>query len=348
MNLFRQVHLLARQLMAQGLDRNALREGLREALPALNLKQKSRLASLINREFMILGHAAHDPNLYRNCATAKQAKQNSPDAHLKLLTYQTPLCTSCAYNRSGNCSLMGGRLVSGPEGIPEIAVQRTADILRTEGRVSPAKLGRVAASKASPADRLVILHQHRLDATDRDPRKDIQAQSNSRLAAAILDPSPSFDIKPKKLTGPSRAVNNEDVTLDVVDDTTDRRGSRLSSRVADMMEPADMRVEVPYDPPRRTSPLAEVEPYTATTTLPKEEHQATPDLDEDNAIQAQKALFKLAKKASLLLSQGVMTTRAATLLYQRMDAMEQHGANHNSRTAAIKNQLDVLSGGLQL
>src|SRR6059058_3422248 len=90
---------VARQLMASGKTGSALADGLRPAVSILSTQEKKKLASRIAREHFILGHAAHDPNLYKNCQAAKVAKDKSENPHFKILTYRTPMCDSCALNR---------------------------------------------------------------------------------------------------------------------------------------------------------------------------------------------------------------------------------------------------------
>lgn len=346
MTYFKEAHRLARSLMVEGLDLQGLKDGLAPFSSVLTSSEKSRLAKLINKEYNILGKAAHDPNFYRNCQEARQAKLESKDPHLKILTYRTPMCSSCEFNRRGNCGLIGGRLFSGPKDVPEIAVQRTADILRSEDVVNSPTLNRIATAKASPAERLATLHAKRQDQDPINPQILVKAQGNSRKFSAILETTEIPNITAKKLIGPRKASNMEGDSLGPFDPETDVVGIDESEKLAHLMEPADMDLEVPSDLPRQTSPMASIQAYDATS-FPKFS-RVSRELKQEHEILAQKALNSLVSKASELLGRGRVSTRIATTLLERMQVMEMHGARHNEYTSPIRDQLDALSGGLQL
>src|SRR3954464_9164570 len=105
MNSLKHAIRVARSLLAEGKTGSTLADGLRPVVSLLDGAERERLASVISHEYYILGHAAHDPNLYKTCQAAKVAKEKSQDPHLKILTYKTPMCGSCGLNQRGSCKL---------------------------------------------------------------------------------------------------------------------------------------------------------------------------------------------------------------------------------------------------
>lgn len=342
---------VARQRMASGLTGGELRESLRDVFSQLDPVAVTKLAKRIAKEEFFLGQAAHDPNLYKNCHEARQAKKVSANQNLMVLTYKTSLCASCGYNRKGNCGLMGGKLINSAEDAPEIAVQRTGDIMAAEGEMPVGYATKVASrNDVSPLIRLQTMHKKRLGGFQKDTSStDIPAQIKARRVAAILDPAENNAVKGKNLRAPSarKASNSEDFEIEAPELTANRTASRQVSIFENMMQSPDITVRSRPAPGRQTSRQAEIDPYGSSMTLAHEDKQASQDVDEDHEEQAQAALHSLSLKSSRLLAQGKMTATLATKLAERIQTMEDFGARHSTRTARVKTQLLALSGGLE-
>jgi hypothetical protein len=337
--------------MAQGLTGTELADGLHPVVSALAPEERRQLAHRISREYMILGHAAHDPNLYKTCRAAKEAKDKSDNPHLKILTYKTPMCGSCGLNRQGSCSLMGGKLIDGPHSIPERAVHSTADMLVASQQMDEGEVREIEMGPESPTARMAYLHERRIRASryvDDPPDQDIRAYNQSRRAASILEPGESFDATPlKEFRGSGRRLNAESTDVGVIDDTDDSASDdvdRFSSMLDDEMD-----IDVPADLPRERSSQIDMDSYTETDVPAREKRssrQASSDTDVQNDVQSM--LFKVARAASHLLSEGAMTTRRASTIYSKMDELLDHGARHTDKTARIHRQLNSLGGGMEM
>jgi hypothetical protein len=334
--------------MASGLTGGELMASLKDVFEQLNPRTAQVLKNRIAKEEYFLGQAAHDPNLYKNCHEARQAKKASSNQPFLILTYKTPVCASCGYNRKGNCALMGGKLIESPQETPEVAVQRTADILSTEGQVNQVYASRVASHQALPLLKLQALHKKRLASSKNTNSTDTQDQVRSRRVAAILNPSDPVEVKSKNLRGPSarKASNIEGFQIEV-EETTGRTASSQKS-LGDVFRGSALTVRAKPTPGRQISPLASIDPCPTTNSLSREAKRDNLDLNEENANQAQSSLYRLILQASRRLASGQMTTTLATQLINRIESFEEIGARHNKRTAAIKSQLSALSGGLEL
>jgi hypothetical protein len=340
---------VARQRMASGLTGRDLKESLQDVFSQLNSVESIRLANRIAKEEYFLGQAAHDPNLYANCNMARKAKQISANKNLMVLTYKTPVCASCTYNRQGNCGLMGGKLIAGPDDTPEIAVQRTGDILSSEGHLSSISAGRLASrTDVSPTVRLQTMHKKRLGGFSKN-EPNVSAQIQARRIASILEPGDGETTRGKNLDAPSsrKAANTEKYQLESPDITSDRTASQRVSFYESIMKSPDLNVISKPEPGISRSRKAEVDPYGSTMSLPRESKRENKDIEEDNALQAQTALQNLTLRSSRLLAKGQMTSTLATKIIDRIQVMEDFGARHSSRSEAVKRQLSALSGGLE-
>lgn len=335
---------VARNLMAQGLTGSDLADGLRPSASVLSSDDKKILASAISREYFILGQAAHDPNLYKTCQAAKVAKQKSTKPEFKILTYKTPMCASCGLNRSGHCGLMGGRLIAGPDDIPERAVHQTADLISSEESLDQDEVKKISMSRSSSTNRLASLHQERIQASSYvDKDSDLKAESHSRVAASILDSAEPENITGRRLRGSSRRLNAEVLGVGSVDESQDSQVIRKAYRIDQMID-HDMIVDIPGDTPVRRSAGVELDSYTEMD-IP-ERVQPLEAVENDPEIQA--SLFKLSHHASKLLSQGQMHLRSASKIYHRMQDLVDLGAVHTQKTSAISRQLNALGGGLEV
>lgn len=354
MNLYKQAVTYARRLLAAGKVGTELAGELRDLVGALSPQQRRRLAARIDRDYLILGHAAHDPNLYSDCQTAKQAKESSRDPHLKLVTYETPVCASCTFNRKGTCGLMGGRLVAGPRSIPEVVVQRTADLLTATGAVSARVGARVAAAR-QPADvRLVRLHAQRLAhsvARERDQVADARGQAQTRRVQAMLDPADQgVKLVPKGLTGPRRVRNGEALGLGVtvVRSRHDRSAAVQATGMEAVFDRGGMEVELPVDVRAGRQAGCELDSYTETDVPDRAATRNQARVSTEGGITAQRGLERALRQASRLLAAGQISTQRAARFQEVCEQFLVTGAQHTRRTAAIQRQLEMLSGGLEL
>ena len=342
MSPFGQALKVARQLLAEGRTESDLADGLHAAVSVLSPQEKRRLAARISREYLILGHAAHDPNMYRTCQAAKEAKESSQNPNLKILTYRTPMCGSCGFNRNASCGLMGGTLIDGPDNVPEKAVHRTADILIANRTLSESEARTVEMGQGNPTSRVAGLHDRKLKATAfADEDFGVKARMASRRAASILEPAESFEIKPKRLTGPARKVNAEALGIGVVDNDDGGTVTDLND-----MFGSDMHVDVPANIKDDRSIAGMVDQNSEIDTPDFDSTSSEEDQEVEAEIQA--SFMKLAGLASRMLSEGAMNTRTASKIYQRMQILQENGAVHTRKTARIERQIDALGGGMQL
>jgi len=342
MSPFGQALKVARQLLAEGRTGSDLADGLHPAVSVLSPQEKRRLAARISREYLILGHAAHDPNMYRTCQAAKEAKESSQDPNLKILTYRTPMCGSCGFNRNASCGLMGGTLIDGPDNVPEKAVHRTADILIANRTLNESEARTVEMGQGNPTSRVAGLHDRKLRATAfADEDFGVKARIASRRAASILEPAESFEIKPKRLTGPARKVNAEALGIGVVDNDDGGTVTDLND-----MFGSDMHVDVPANIKDDRSIAGMVDQNSEIDTPDFDSTSSEEDQEVEAEIQA--SFMKLAGLASRMLSEGAMNTRTASKIYQRMQILQENGAVHTRKTARIERQIDALGGGMQL
>jgi hypothetical protein len=343
MSPFAQAVKVARCLLAEGRTGSDLANGLHPVASVLSSEEKRRLASRISREYLILGHAAHDPNMYKTCQAAKEAKENSKDSNLKILTYKTPMCGSCGFNRNACCGLMGGTLIDGPDAVPEKAVHKTADMLIANRTLRESEARVVEMGQGNPTSRVASLHDRKIKASSFvDEDSGIKARIASRRAAAILEPAEAFEIKPKRLIGPARKVNAEALGIGVVDD--DDGGS-----VTDLndMFGSDMHVDVPANIRDDRSVVGMVDP-DSEIGVPDFDHTSSEEENQEVHGEIQSSFMRLAGLASRMLSNGVMSTKTASDIYQKMQILQENGAIHTRKTARLERQLDSLGGGLQM
>jgi hypothetical protein len=344
MSPFVQAVKVARQLLAEGRTGADLANGLHPVVSVLSPGEKKRLAARISREYLILGHAAHDPNMYRTCQAAKEAKENSRDPNLKILTYRTPMCSSCGFNRNARCGLMGGMLIDGPDDVPEKAVHKTADILIANRTLNESEARTVEMGRGNATSRVAGLHDRKIKATTfADEDFEVKARIASRRAASIMEPAESFEIKPKRLTGPARKVNAESLGIGVVDNDGEDTGVDFNS-----MFGSDMHVDVPANIKDDRSVAGMVDSNTEIDT-PNFDRTSSEE-DEGREVQAeiQASFMRLAGLASRMLSEGAMSTKTASEIYQKMQVLQENGAMHTRKTARIERQIDALGGGMQL
>jgi hypothetical protein len=346
MNSLKHAIRVARNLLAEGKTGSQLADGLRPVASLLNKEEKDHLASRISNEYFILGHAAHDPNLYKTCQAAKVAKDKSEAPHLKILTYKTPMCASCGLNRSGHCKLMGGRLVAGPNDIPERAIHQTADLLVNDSAISEEDARSLAFKKSNPTDRLASLHHQKIQARSSfDVSQNLRGESGSRIASSILEPDTTWEIQPKGSSSFSTKKNAESLGIGPADDPDSSPGYQDSERFASMVG-SDFDVDMPtkFSRTRQAQVSLESSPDFDMPQFSGAQVMASPE----RSLQAQKYLFNLTKKASQLLAQGRVSTRTASKIYHYMNDLMSLGAVPTERTTAIQRQLNALGGSLEL
>lgn len=344
MSPFGQALKVARQLLAEGSTGSDLADGLHSVVSVLSPGEKKRLAARISREYLILGHAAHDPNLYKTCQAAKEAKESSKDANLKILTYRTPMCGSCGFNRNARCGLMGGMLIDGPDNVPERAVHKTADILIANRVLGENEARTVEMGEGNPTSRVAGLHDRKIKATAfADEDFSVKGRMASRRAASILEPAESFEARPKRLTGPARKVNAEALGVGVIDNDDEGTVTDLND-----MFGSDMHVDVPANLRDDRSVAGMVDPNSEIDTPDFDRTSSEEDEDKEVQAEIQASFMRLAGLASRMLSEGVMTTRTASDIYHKMQLLQENGAVHTRKTARIERQIDALGGSMQL
>lgn len=351
MNIFRQVYKIARDRMADGLTGRDLKASLREVVAQLTQAEQQILQGRIAKEEYFLGKAGWDPNQFKNCREAKSKKVSSPNSKFLILTYRTPICGSCGLNRSGNCALMGGKLISGPGQTPEAAVHRTADIMALEGELTHSRSASVVnLSEKTPALRIKALHYARKKASKRvfSAKSTLMTEIRAIRLASIMDSVDPAPVRAKVLTGSSRASNAEGVQIASPNVSTDRVGAVKANRWAKMMESSSLTVRAKARAPKVKSASAEIPsaPYVDVPT--REGRKANRALNEEHSDQAQSALHLISRKASQLLAEGQITTALAERIVDRMSTLENFGATHTPRTASIRRQLGALTGALEL
>jgi hypothetical protein len=237
---------------------------------------------------------------------------------------------------------MGGTLIDGPDNVPEKAVHKTADILIANRTLNENEVRTVEMGQGNATSRVASLHDRKIKATTFvDGDTGTKARIASRRAASILEPGESFEIRPKRLTGPARKVNAESLGLGTIDDSDEDTGVDFNS-----MFQSEMHVDVPANIRDDRSVMGMVDPNTEVDT-PNFNHMFSEE-DPDVGAEIQAALTRLAGLASRALSEGAMSTRTASQIYQKMQTLLANGAVHTRRTARIERQLDSIGGGLQL
>jgi hypothetical protein len=339
----------ARSLLAQGLLGPALTNALTESYPDLSQKERQKVARALKAEIGVLGQVIHDPNLYKSCRQAAKAKEAHPHPHTLVCTARTPYCGTCGLNRKGSCALMGGRLVSSAEAIPEEAVRKTASMLVNGGQLPAPTADKIVASDLPAGKRAAALHLHRL-VPNNDPVQDVKAHADSRRMAAVLhNPSQSPTIEYIRPNG-QRRVANADQREDresFISQPGDDQISRRARRTAALLAPSPMKVEVPGEPNNPVRQDVKLR-RTSVFDVPKTDKGRRAGAEDEHLQQIQVRHDRIVRIASRLLSHGQVNLSTATKLYSVIDTLRQNGA-HPSRTAAqITQQLEVLTGALEL
>jgi hypothetical protein len=237
---------------------------------------------------------------------------------------------------------MGGTLIDGPDGVPEKAVHKTADILIANRTLQEGEVRAVEMGQGSPTNRVATLHDRKIR-TNVFVDDGVSARMDSRRLASILEPGESFDAKPKRLVGPARKINAEALGVGVVDDDD---GDNDEGVDFNSMFGSDMHVDVPANMRDARSIGGIVDPDSETDVPNFERTSAEEDSEVSAEIQA--SFVRLAGLASRMLSEGAMTTKSASEIYHKMQMLQENGAQHTGRTARIERQLDSLGGGMQI
>lgn len=341
MNTYNEILKQARKLMASGLSGRDLALELAPSLESLSTAQRKRLSQRISSEHYVLGHSLHDPNMFDNCRQAKASVENSPNRHYHILTYRTAECSGCTHRKGSTCGLIGGKLVSSLDDIPESAASQTAELVSNETGL-PVSDGLRRASKATPADKIARIHQIRLAGKQESTSQETRDHARSRTASAILDNTNDFHVNPKKLTGPSRSRNAEALEIN---DFEEDESSKEASSYEDIMASADLDFTIPS--PRTSSKMPFLDPERETAVPARQAARNSATLEEEsNAVQ--KNLILATRKASFLFANGKMNTDAATKISRFVEKMIESGAHHTSQSRAIHHQLLAQSGSLEL
>lgn len=329
----------ARQLMAQGVVGKALTDEIDQVYPGLSESQKSRLAREIKKEMGVLGITAHDPNLYKSCEAASEAKKNHQFRDTLIATYQTPMCASCAYNRKGSCGLMGGKLVAGAQGISQEIALVASKLAVETGRASIGQVRDIMASDLSDNRKVAAINMVKSIGFENDTR----AENSSRVASSILDNThtKSLLVQDIDLTKP-RYGSDRGLEARSGDDEVSREASSLGS----VFNPIGMDL------------LPEVEvKRSATASLNNRgvvevpEFSASPNKiasEEEQMGQVSVAMSRLSRVASQALAKGAMNMAKAVTILARRDELCELGAQPNSTEKAIFRQLEALRGDLTL
>lgn len=342
----------ARALMAKGLQGPDLAEALASSHPALTDGEKTKIAKAIRKEAGILGQVAHDPNQYRSCRQACSAKEQHPHSHTLLATYRTPMCGTCSLRRGSQCGLMGGTLIAGPEEINDKMVARTAALLVQDNQLDKSQAKRIALAQIPAAKRVGAMHLQKIT---RNPssQEDAKAVSASRTAAAMLDnKDQTLTVNPSKLVGPAKIKNGERTAfrtenMDILpgDSNTEKRVRRTASVLAAM----PMQIELPgeaHNQARQDIKLASRSVFDAPQVEARKV-RASGDVEE-YINQVQTKFNRHASLASKVLANGQMDLETATRFATSMDTLIQNGAVASKRDRQILQQLEALSGGLEM
>jgi len=339
----------ARSLMAQGILGSDLWQGVLDAHSNLTTKERKKLFAAVKKEVGVLGQVLHNPNLYRDCRTAKTAKENHPQPHALLLTQRTPMCASCSFNRQGRCALMGGRLATGPTDVTEEIVIKTAHLLAAEGQLPKSETAKIAKASLPAHKRVAALNLRKVTAIS-TPESDTKDRARSRRIAAMMDQNGvSLDVDPARKIGSGRAKNAENVDANALfaEQPGDKKIAKKARRVAKRLQQGETRADLgDASPLRQDIRLANVGCFD----IPVFENgrNATVDVNEEHMNHAQHSHDKLVDLSSRLMRAGRMTAAAAEKIGHRLEELRQYGALPTDRQARIARQLYAMSGGLEL
>jgi len=341
----------ARSLMAKGIIGEGLWQGITEAHSALTDGEKNKLTAALKKEVGILGQLVHNPNLYPDCRTAKQAKEEHPHPHTLILTSRTPMCGSCEFNRKAACALMGGVLTSSSEEVAESTVLRTAKILVNEGQLSKRESNRIVKANLPGKKRVAALHLKKI-APETTAQNDTNGRASSRRIAAMMDQTGvGIDIEFAPKAGPRRAVNPEATeSQDVFNEFPgDKEISKKARRLAKYITRSELTDGTSMGP--KAEPLREdvtIAEGRTLQTLERKIATQNPDVVEENMRQAQESHDKTTKLASKLMRSGRMTATVADQMTAKLDELRQFGAVPSKFATRIATQLNAMSGGLEL
>lgn len=334
-----QAYRVARHLMAQGIVGKELTNGIDEAFPGLSDSQKTRLAREIKKEMGVLGITAHDPNMFKSCEAAADAKKQHQFRDSLIATYQTPMCASCAYNRKGSCGLMGGKLVAGAQALPHEIVKVAARIASESGRASEGQVHDIMASGLSDFQKVAAINM----VESLDVQSDTKAQNSSRVASAILDntQTKNLSIQDIDLTKPRFGSDRGFESR-----SGDEEISRQASEFTGLFETSSW--DLPEETKTRTAAQVSIAGY-GITEVPEfsDNPNKTASLEEQMG-QVSTALKKLSRVASKALAQGAMNMAKAVTVLAKRDELYELGAIPTASERAIFRQLEALRGDLTL
>jgi len=340
----------ARSLMAKGMLGAQLQQALQEAHPAMTPNQRTIVGSAIRKEVGVLGQVAHDPNLYQNCRQASVAKEQHPSNHTLIATYTTPMCATCDYNRKGSCSLMGGTLIAGAEGIDDRIVDRTASILVEEKQLTSQEANRITAAPLPPGKRAAALHLRR-SLPMYDEASDRRAQQDSRRISSMMQNDTQVEIRPARTVGPRVARNIEDRDLESALDTQpgDERVSKRAASYNRVLQSPSMEIEIPGEPtPHRRDVRLAANTVFDVPLMDSGSHPDQAEVENDSRNVVQSSHDKLIRAASRLMASGSMTMSKAGEFITQLDALQEHGAVSSRRASRITTQLSALVGALEM
>lgn len=340
----------ARALMSKGLIGTDLAEAIQENYPNLSPIERRLLTARLKKEIGILGQVAHDPNLFQSCQKAKLAKERHPHVQTLIATYRTPMCATCSWNRKGNCALMGGRLVGGPQSIPESIATKTASILVEEEQISEREAKKILSADLAPGKRAAALHLRKSLPVLNDAAS-VSAQAQSRRLSSILYNETKSFVQSVNRTGPRRERNSDslDQQATLAIQPGDEIVSRRVASLEKVMQTPDFYIDVSGAPqsPRKDVRVSARSPFDLPKPVGKLPKSIAAASDND-AVFMQEQCNQLIAGAAKTLARGDMTAKIAEEMGETLRELQQNGARISQQGQKIVRQLSSMTGGLEL
>jgi len=351
----------ARSLMASGLLGKDLWGSLTETYPNLRKNVATKVKAAIRKEIGILGQAAHDPNMFKNCREATDAKKRTAAPELMVLTYRTPVCGSCSFNKAGSCGLMGGKLIASPEDISEESVRKTASLMMAENADHAQEIKNLVKAEASPKRRVAGLHLMKLKPREDSTATDAADVQRSRTVASIMDQKGmEITIQPAKRHATPKIRNADQREQDQTNLLPgDRVASRRVAKLGNLFHQETLNITENEKTGRRVAAqkvLGDLQiserkngrglTANATFDVPMERAPKSKVIAE-HQDQADEVYHKIVTRTASLLSKGNLTEAQAGQIKDRLDTLSQHGARRSRVGRKIERILSVMTGGIE-
>lgn len=340
----KRAYKFSRRLVADGVMGSELVNKIESAFPTLKVSEKRKIARKLSRDYGVLGHFVHDPNLYSNCGEAREVKKASRNAHKLVATVRTPYCASCAYNRRGTCGLMGGKLVESSDGLTDDMVKVAARQMIQDQQITRKVASKIVKSDETPREKINALREV-ASKREVDVRSETRAMNSSRNAAAILSTSHTnkFDVKPHRREAKKNNGRTAGMEVGVPGDESVEQKTRKANK---MFHGSGMTLL----PTQKWEGSAQVKIASkGITSVPDfEAGKGTSRIAtvEEHSRQASELLSGLAKKASKRLARGRMTSRLASTILGERENLLGIGARSSREDRRIFAQLENMVGHL--